>query len=155
MPCSFPRRYRPVAGLALVLSATGCLFGSAPVANPFDDTPPTAGPTSAAWSPDEVSRAEIMEKSPHDLSAMSVIRRLRPGWLRARGQNSFDDTRTAYPLVYIDEIRHGSLSTLHGIPTSEIQRLEFHSTADATTRWGTGHPAGVINVVTGRRARLP
>ena len=29
-------------------------------------------------------------------------------------------------------------------------QLEFYNTADATTRWGTGHTAGVINIVTGR-----
>jgi len=55
-----------------------------------------------------------------------------------------------YPIVYIDEIRHGALTTLGQIPTSEIRTLQFFSTADATTRWGTGHPSGVINVVTGR-----
>ena len=154
MRCSRQSAFTLATGLALTLSSSGCLFGTAPVQNPFDDSPPTAGPSrTEAWSPDEVTRAEIVEKSALDLNAMSLIRRLRPGWLRARGQNSFDDPQSAYPLVYIDEIRHGRLGTLNGIPSSEIQRLEFHGTADATTRWGTGHPAGVINVVTGRAAR--
>lgn len=154
MRCAPPSRHALAASLLLTVTSSGCLFGTAPVPNPFDDTPPSASPArSAAWSPDEVTRAEIVERSTLDLSAMSLIRRLRPGWLRARGQNSFDDPNSAYPIVYIDEIRHGYLNTLRAIPSSEIQRLEFHSTADATTRWGTGHPAGVINVVTGRSAR--
>jgi hypothetical protein len=55
-----------------------------------------------------------------------------------------------YPVVYIDEIRHGGLGTLHGIPASEILSIQYFSTADATTRWGTGHPSGVINIETGR-----
>ena len=80
-----------------------------------------------------------------------LIQRLRPAWLLPRGQNSLTDPAASYPIVYFDAIRHGTLVTLHLIPTSEIQRVEFIGSADATTRWGTGHPAGVINVVTGRR----
>lgn len=81
---------------------------------------------------------------------MALIRRLRPAWLRARGQKSFADPSATYPTVYIDEIRHGGLATLHQIPSSEILSMEFFSMADATIRWGTGHPSGVINIVTGR-----
>ena len=56
-----------------------------------------------------------------------------------------------YPVVYVDNIRRpGGLSALYSIPSSMIQGMEFIGPADATTRWGTGHQAGVIRVVTGR-----
>ena len=100
--------------------------------------------------PDLISHEEIQHRGQNAPSAMDLIRRLRPRWLSPRGQNSFTSGRTSYPIVYIDEIRHGGLPTLHSIPTAEILRLEYFNTADATTRWGTGHTAGVINVVTGR-----
>lgn len=141
-------RPKPIAAIAIAAALSAC--GSAPTPNPFTEVPTVVSDQDAVWSPDELLRGEIVERAANDLTAMSVIRRLRPAWLRARGANSFTDPDAMYPVVYIDEIRHGALSTLHQIPTSEILKIEFFASADATTRWGTGHPSGVINVVTGR-----
>lgn len=153
---SIHTKSRPVfVGLVLVLSSTAC--GGVGVPNPFSGGPepetsfpePEASP-GEVWSPDEVLRAEIRERGKNDQTAMQLIRRLRPAWLRARGQKSLTDRSSTYPVVYIDEIRHGGLQTLNHIPVSEIRSMQFFSMADATTRWGTGHPSGVINIVTGR-----
>ena len=134
----------------VVISLAAC--GPTTVPSPFQ-----SGPASPADSfdpgdrdPDEITREEIVARAENDLTAMAVIRRLRPGWLSPRGQASFVNAEANYPLVYIDEVRHGGLPTLHRIPSAEIHRLEFIGTTDATIRWGTGHTSGVINVVTGR-----
>lgn len=150
MRCSLDRKAGTVVyGLALAASAAAC--GSAMrVDNPFDDGPPPPSLDDAAWTPDEIGHDEILVRGANDLTAMALVRRLRPGWLRARGQSSFSDPSASYPVVYVDEIRHGGLETLHSIPTSEVESMQYFSSADATTRWGTGHPSGVINVVTGR-----
>ena len=116
--------------------------------SPFDAPAPDEG--FVYGTPNEIIEAEIRQRRGNDGTAMALIRRLRPDWLRARGQNSFTDPSARYPIVYIDEIRHGYLATLNQIPSSEILRMEFYSQSDATTRWGTGHPAGVINIITGR-----
>ena len=136
-----------------------CLFGAATVlasgscatmsGDPYAQ-PDREDAVDGVWSPDEILRAEIDTRGEADNTAMALIRRLRPGWLRARGQKSIADPGAAYPIVYIDEVRRGGLATLDQIPASEIFSLQFFSTSDATTRWGTGHPSGVINVVTGR-----
>jgi hypothetical protein len=139
----------PSPALLLILAgtATACAPQHAP--NPFGATSSAEfDPTKIL--PNEISREEIDSRGRNYLTAMALIRRLRPGWLIARGQDSLVDGSSSYPVVYIDEIRHGGLPTLNRIPASEIQRMEFFSTADATTRWGTGHPSGAINVVTGR-----
>lgn len=135
------------AGLALAVSTAACGSG---VPSPFTDGPSPEGAEDGRWSPDEIQRAEILERAGNDETALDVIRRLRPAWLRARGQKSLTDPNARFPVVYIDEIRHGGLNTLHRIPASEILSMEFFGTADATTRWGTGHLSGVINIVTGR-----
>lgn len=144
-----PRSF--LAGLLLSSAMAGCAPASAP--DPFRaaTAPPRPSFDPGQIKPNEIGRQEILARGKSDLTAMALIRRLRPGWLTVRGQISFTDGASSYPIVYIDEVRHGGLPTLHGIPANEIQRLEFYSTADATTRWGTGHTAGVINVVTGRR----
>lgn len=139
-----------LAAAALTVATAACTGSTAGSPGPFSEGPVPEAPGAEAWSPDEIRREEIRERGKNDQSAMQLIRRLRPAWLRARGQKSLTDPSTTYPVVYIDEIRHGGLSTLHAIPSSEILSMQFIGMADATIRWGTGHPSGVINIVTGR-----
>lgn len=138
-----------LAGL-LAAAAGACAPASAP--NPFrgDGAGAVQPFDPSKITPNEIGLDEIRSRSRNDLTAMAVIRRLRPRWLSVRGQDSLTDPSASYPIVYIDEIRHGGLPTLNHIPTSQVLRLEFYSMADATIRWGTGHPSGAINVVTGR-----
>ena len=131
----------------LAAASTACTGSNV---NPFTDAPAPPVGAGGSGSPDEILRSEIRSRGSNDHTAMSLIRRLRPAWLRARGQKSLQDDSSDYPVVYIDDIRHGSLSTLNRIPASEILSIRFYNTGDATTRWGTGHPSGVINVLTGR-----
>ena len=141
LACSSAR----VLALAVAVSLGACA-GSTP--SPFDAPPPPA--TDDVGLPDEILREEILRRGTADPSAHALISRLRPIWLMARGQTSFLSPSSTDPVVYIDGFRHGALTMLHQIPAHQIKRMEFIGTADATTRWGTGHRAGVINVVTGR-----
>src|SRR5687768_7983250 len=72
-----------------------------------------------------------------------LLERLRPQWLRSRGQVSLQDENAGYPVVYVDGIRFGSLDTLRGLQVRGISRIEYIGSADATTRYGTGHMGGV------------
>ena len=151
MGCSDDRRFGRIAlSFVTAIACGGCGLFSASAPNPFAGTAPPAAAEDRRWSPDEIDRAEIVERGSNDLTAMALIRRLRPAWLSARGQDSLTDPSATYPVVYVDEIRHGGLATLDRIPSAEIHSMRFFSAADATTRWGTGHPSGAINVVTGR-----
>lgn len=139
--------------LVLLLTACGGGAGSEPANSP--DAPADAEAESEAenrsYPPNEISRAEILERGSNSSNAMQVIRRLRPAWLRARGSNSFTSAGAMYAVVYIDNIRRpGGLSALFNIPVGEIRMMEFIGPANATTRWGTGHQSGVILVRTGR-----
>ena len=134
-------------GLAVAVSLGAC--GSTP--NSFESPPsPARDEVGQRALPDEISREEIDRRGKTDPTAYALIQRLRPNWLLTRGQISITNPGAAYPVVYIDKIRHGGLMTLHEITPNQIQRMEFIRAADATTRWGTGHRSGVINVVTGR-----
>jgi len=139
------------AALVLGLLASGCAAGAPPPGVPATEEE-SASDESAAISrfPNRISRDEIMTRS-SEHNAMGLIRRLRPAWLRSRGSNSFNSPGAMYPTVYVDNMRReGGLSALFQVPTSEIRMMEFIGPADATTRWGTGHSAGVIRIVTGR-----
>lgn len=94
---------------------------------------------------DVLSREEILTSSAS--TAYELIQQLRPQFLRSRGSLSVQDPRPAYPVVYVNEMRHGDLESLRTILIDEIAEIRFIGAADATTRWGTGHAAGVIQIL--------
>ena len=77
-------------------------------------------------------------------TAMDVVRRLRPNWLRFLGE------RVGSPVVYLDGGRRGEPSTLAHILIDNVQDIRYLSAPDATQRYGTGHTAGAI-LVTSKR----
>jgi TonB-dependent Receptor Plug Domain len=79
-------------------------------------------------------------------TAMDVIQRLHPEFLRGRGRNSISAGDAQYPVVYVDGVRAGELNVLRGIPAHDVRQIQFVSATDATTRYGTGHTGGVIEV---------
>ena len=81
--------------------------------------------------------------------AYAVLQQLRPDFLRGRPAPSGDDIVTQTPVVYLDDTRLGDVGQLRTIPASMISTIRLISARDATTRWGTGHPAGAIEVRTG------
>jgi len=132
------------------LAVLVCLGACSIIPNPFSRTPsPASDDGERQTSPDELLREEITRDGEADATAYELIQRLRPNWLRARGQVSLGSPEAAYALVYMNEILFGGLMTLHQIPPSQIERMEFIRGIDATIRWGTGHTAGVINIMTG------
>ena len=125
--------------LVLLLAACGGGAGSGPA-----NSPGASGDADAetrSYPRNRISRDEILDRGDNASTAMEVIRRLRPAWLLARGPD---------PVVYVDNVRRpGGVDALFSVPVGQIRMLEFIGAADATTRWGTGHTGGVIQVVTG------
>jgi hypothetical protein len=44
-------------------------------------------------------------------------------------------------------VRMGGLEELHSIRAADVESIRFINARDATTRWGTGHMGGVIEVL--------
>ena len=80
-------------------------------------------------------------------TAMEVIRRLRPEYLRSRGSQSLQSSGPVYPVVYASGVRLGGLEQLRFIQSTDVEAIRFIGASDATTLWGTGHAGGVIEVV--------
>jgi hypothetical protein len=140
----------PLAAIGMVISVvlSGCAAGGLSTPNPFEAPPNVV--EEEARGPNQIVQSEIRDREIAYPTAYRMIQQLRPRWLQPRGQVSMMDPGAGYPTVYIDEIRHGNMYTLREIPSHQIRLMEFINAGDATTRWGTGHRAGVINVVTGR-----
>ena len=77
------------------------------------------------------------------LSALEVVQRLRPNWLRIRGGSLPEAVLDGTPI-------EGGARALQNIRVGEIRELRYLNPSDATMRFGTGYPAGAILVFTGR-----
>ena len=77
-------------------------------------------------------------------TAYEAIRRLRPEYFAfVRRSDSNDEL-----VVYVDGIRIGTTEVLHAISSVSIREVRRFDTREATTRFGTGHSAGAIVMLT-------
>jgi outer membrane cobalamin receptor len=89
------------------------------------------------------------------VNAYEVVQRLRAQWLISRGiagtrDPALEGAPSAGIVVYLDGVRRGGVESLREIPSEQIRELRWIDAKDATTRYGTGHIAGVIEVYTRR-----
>ncbi|HJR62621.1 MAG TPA: hypothetical protein VJ803_02905 [Gemmatimonadaceae bacterium] len=83
-------------------------------------------------------------------TAYQIIQRTRAEFLHSRGPVTILTGASSSPIVYVDYVRYGSVSALRGISASDVAEIWFLSSRDATTKYGMGHAAGAIEVITKR-----
>jgi hypothetical protein len=79
-------------------------------------------------------------------NAFDIIQRLRPSMMRTRSGFGYSEGQGGGIIVYLDNQRAGELGSLRNIQRSAIKEIRFLSGPDATQRFGTGVPSGVILV---------
>ena len=121
---------RTISVLLLVLAAAACASTGARTSRNSD-----------VITAEEIQSASVS-------TAYEAVQRLRPTFLRGRGQTSITSSGSDLPVVYVNGLRSGSVEQLHTIPAQDVQTIRFISASDATTRYGTGHTGGVIEVTT-------
>ena len=83
----------------------------------------------------ELTVDQIRESGARD--ALEAVQRLRPLWLRTRGQSSINAPNTI--LVYQNETRLGSIDALRGYPIDGIAKLTYLTASEAANKLlGTG-----------------
>ena len=118
-----------LSSLLLTLALSSCASGGA-----------TGG---QRRSPNAITTAELRQAE--GLTAFQAIQQMRPRWLRGRGVSSVFGG-LILPKVVVDETQYREIQDLRSMSVSAIAELRFLSAADATTRFGTGYPAGAILV---------
>ncbi len=83
-------------------------------------------------------------------SAYEAVEILNRRWLQPRGGTP--TSGPSYARVVVDRTFRGELADLYQISTNDIETMRYLSAPDATTRYGTSYPGGVIEVTT-RRGR--
>ncbi len=89
-----------------------------------------------------------MIDDPSSQNAYTIVQRMRPRWLSPRTQGTITNPEPSFAQVYVDEVRYGPIDSLHRIAGTQIQRIDYLSSLDATTRYGVGHDGGAIMVWT-------
>lgn len=84
-------------------------------------------------------------------TAYEVVQRLRPQWLVTRGAAGtrapiLEGGLSGGIVVYLDGVRRGGVDALREIPAEQVRELRWLDAKDATTRYGTDHSSGVIEV---------
>lgn len=135
-PRLFPRRFLGLLGLlALSLTVAGCAGAGGP----------------SAGSPERAARRSSTRITSDELAVVAeidvytAIGRLRSPWLRPQ-------SRGMVPQVILNGApQSGGVESLRSLRAADVSELEFMSASDATTRYGTGYPAGAILVTLRRR----
>lgn len=105
---------------------------------------PSSGPT-VRHDPNRITREEI-ENNLQLSNAHDLVQRLRPGWLRVRGPDSFRQITVVK--VYYDNAFLGGPESLRNIRVDGVMSLQFFDASEATQRWGIGNTQGAILVST-------
>jgi len=84
-------------------------------------------------------------------TALAIVQRLRPNFLRTRGATSFGNARggrTPVAQVVVDGAPRGDVTALSQIPAAAVREIRYLNAADATIQFGTGYDGGAILVFT-------
>jgi hypothetical protein len=81
-------------------------------------------------------------------TAYEAVELTRPQWLTTRSSPTMGNPQPTPPVVYLDGIRVGDLDELRRIRATVVERMEYLSPSDATTRFGTNHNGGAILITT-------
>lgn len=96
--------------------------------------------------PNRITEAELTDIPA--LTAYQAIQRLRPGWLRPRASSIRGAAGVRYTAqIFVDGAPRGDLDVLNGIDVRDVQEMRYLSASDATTRYGTGYPGGIIEIL--------
>jgi hypothetical protein len=133
------------SALTLVLAIGSAMVGSSCASSRADDGSAARGARPPRRSNTLITREELVATNAPD--AYQAVERLHPDWLRGRGLTSLSGAAPKV-VVYLDGQHLGELSMLARFTLHGIKEIRFYNASDATQRWGTGHSAGVIEIVT-------
>jgi hypothetical protein len=84
-------------------------------------------------------------------NAYEAVSKLRANFLSNRGRVTvLDPNSSPLPVVYVDGTLYGDLSTLRGIPVSQVSSIRLYRSWEAQQKFGNGKLGGVIEVVSKR-----
>ena len=100
-------------------------------------------PKIAPLDAERLSQEEMLRE--HFTNVYDAVAALRSAWLTVRGTDSFQQTSQIW--VYYDGTRLGGVDEMRSVIVSSVASLRHYNGVDATMRWGVGHSAGAIQIL--------
>jgi hypothetical protein len=101
-------------------------------------------------SPQLITAEEIVQSQA--VNAYEAVLRLRANFLSNRGPTSITNSNAPQtPNVYLDGMQFGPTASLRNIPAITVASIRLYRPWEATTKFGTGNAAGVIEVISRRQ----
>ncbi len=120
-------------GMRLVIAVSIIMLAQACVS--------TGGSDRVRRDPDLILADELANYSTMMLG--DAIRQLRPRWMNVRGSAM----GSAVPVIMDGGVPQDWM-VLEAIRPNQVHSVRYHNPGDATMRWGTGFPNGLIEVST-------
>ena len=97
-------------------------------------------------APVDVERLSHEEmRNEHFTNVYDAVVALRSSWLVVRGTDSFQQPSQVW--VYFDSNRLGGVDEMRSISVNAVASIRHYNGVDATMRWGVGHNAGAIQIL--------
>lgn len=96
------------------------------------------------WKYDAVVLTRAEMSGVNAINAYEAVSRLRPQYLRRRGETSVMLRGSTQLHVYMDNMRLGGMEALHYVSVEALQSIRYMSAAEATMRWGVNHTGGAL-----------
>jgi hypothetical protein len=114
---------------------------------------PTLACSPPRQGPGQINNSQIITEdeivASRAATAYEAIQKLRANFLTYRGETSLNKSRsTPYPTVYLDGQEFGPIAILRTIPASQVASIRLYRAWEATTKYGSRHMSGVIDVST-------
>lgn len=97
------------------------------------------------YDPNVISLDEA--ESVQATSAYDLVKKVRPAFLVSRGPTTLLGTSSAFPTVYVDGMKYGTIATLAQIPASWIAEVRLYRTV-APAQFGSDNMSGVLAIKT-------
>ena len=97
----------------------------------------------APVDPEALTREEMLKE--HFTNVYDAVAALRSSWLTVRGTDSF--TQPSQVRVYYDQNRLGAVEEMRSVLVTSVASVRHYNGVDATMRWGVGHSAGAIQIL--------
>lgn len=120
------------------------VFASAVLACAPPSTVPGAMRNSNVITREDIANANVY-------NAYDAVSRLRPQFLNSHGATSVSRSDTMYPKVYLNHQLYGDIPSLRNLDVQGISEIHYYNGPEASTRFGLGNEAGVIEVITATR----
>ena len=104
----------------------------------------TGGTRTRSGSSTILSKDQLASANSDNL--YDAIAKLRPEWLSSRGPVSVTDATPSAVDVYMNGSMLGKVDYLREVRLGDVTEVRYWDAGSASTRFGMGHPRGVIEI---------